>query len=127
MTRNEAGSGLAPSSAVPASKAPGFLSFARLSASAFEMYSTDLTPAVASSSRFSSDCWAWVAESFTYTSATTRLRTALAVPVVAWTIGMNTPSTSAVSSTVSSAARAGAELRRSPRSASRRKKAARIG
>src|SRR4051794_34273005 len=41
--------------------------------------------------------------------------------MVAWTIGMNTPSTSAVISTVSIAARAGAELRRSPRMASLKK------
>ncbi|MFG0261669.1 MAG: hypothetical protein ACF788_04690, partial [Novipirellula sp. JB048] len=40
---------------------------------------------------------------------------------LAWTIGMNTPSTSAVSSTVSSAASAGAELRERPRMASLKK------
>jgi hypothetical protein len=49
------------------------------------------------------------------------------VPVVACTIGMKTPSTSAVSSTVSSAASAGAELRESPRSASLTKKPSCIG
>jgi hypothetical protein len=67
-----------------------------------------------------------VADSFTYTSTTTRLRTSFAVPVVACTIGMNTPSTTAVSSTVSRAASAGAELRLSPRKASLRKKPQRI-
>src|SRR3954454_301534 len=60
------------------------------------------------------------------TSTTTRLRTSLAVPVVAWTIGMNTPRTTAVSRTVSRAASAGAELRRSPRSGSRSKKHMRV-
>src|SRR4051794_9854594 len=60
------------------------------------------------------------------TSTTTRLRTSLAVPVVAWTIGMNTPRTSAVSRIVSKAASDGAALRESARSASLKKKPGRI-
>ena len=48
------------------------------------------------------------------------------MPVVACTIGMNTPSTRAVSITVSSAASAGAELRESPRIASLTKKLRRM-
>src|SRR5437763_15149955 len=57
---------------------------------------------------------------------TTRLRTLLAVPVVACTTGMDTPSTRAVRRTVSMAARLGAALRRSARSASVRKKPGRM-
>src|SRR5688572_3989759 len=56
------------------------------------------------------------------TSTTTRSRTSLAVPVVACTTGMKTPSTSAVSTIVISAARLGAALRLSARNASFRKK-----
>ena len=104
----------------------GFLPRASLSASAFEMYSTDFTFAVFSIALRRSAFSCAVAVSLMYTSTTTRLRTSFAVPVVAWTIGMNTPSTTAVSSTVRSAASAGAELRRSPRSASFRKKLQRI-
>ena len=90
------------------------------------MNSTDFTLLVSSIALRSSACSSWVAESFTYTSTTTRLRTSFAVPVVAWTIGMNTPSTTAVRRTVRSAASAGAELRRRPRSASLRKKLQRM-
>ena len=56
-----------------------------------------------------------------YTSTSTRPRTLFAAPLVACTIGMNTPSTSIVTSTVASAAKLGAALRRIDRSASRRK------
>ena len=56
------------------------------------------------------------------TSTTTRLRTSFAVPVVACTTGMNTPSTSAVIRIVSMAARLGAAERERARNASRRKK-----
>src|SRR3954452_22453197 len=59
-------------------------------------------------------------------STTTLPRIELAVPVVAWTIGMKTPSTSAVISTVSTAAVDGAALRLSDRNASFRKKPTRI-
>ncbi len=62
-----------------------------------------------------------------YTSTITRPRTLLAAPLVAWTIGMNTPSTSMVTSTVASAAKLGAALRRIERIASRRKNPSRIG
>ena len=86
------------------------------------MNSTDFTFEVPSIASRSCDCSSCVAESLTYTSTTTRLRTSFAVPVVACTIGMKTPSTTAVSRTVRSAASAGAELRRRPRSASLRKK-----
>src|ERR671933_398760 len=59
-------------------------------------------------------------------STTTLPRIELAVPVVAWTIGMKTPSTSAVISTVRTAAVLGAALRLSDRIASLRKKPGRI-
>src|SRR3954453_9637136 len=59
-------------------------------------------------------------------STTTLPRIEFAVPVVAWTIGMNTPRTSAVISTVSTAAVLGAALRFSDRNASLRKKPTRI-
>ena len=52
----------------------------------------------------------------------TRLRTSLAAPVVAWTTGMKTPSTSTVTSTEAMAAKLGTALRDIERSASRRKK-----
>ena len=78
------------------------------------MNSTDFTPSVPWSAARRSEVSAEVADPSTYTSTTTRLRTSFAVPVVACTMGMKTPSTSAVSSTVSRAARAGAELLRSP-------------
>ena len=87
------------------------------------MNSTEATLAVPSMASRSCVRSAAVDPAFTYTSTATRPRTSLAVPVVAWTIGMNTPRTSAVSSTVSSAASAGAELRERPRKASLRKKA----
>src|SRR6476646_2294782 len=58
-------------------------------------------------------------------STTTLPRIELAVPVVAWTTGMNTPSTSAVMSTVITAAALGAALRVSERKASLMKNAAR--
>jgi len=61
-----------------------------------------------------------------YTSTSTRLRTVLAAPLVAWTIGMKTPSTSIVTITVARAAKLGAALRRIARSASRRKNPRRI-
>src|SRR3954471_24144651 len=90
------------------------------------MKSTFLTfGAVSSAARVSSICC--LPESvFRKTSTTTRLRTSLAVPVVAWTIGMKTPSTRAVSRIVSRAASDGAALRESARSASLRKKLNRI-
>ena len=50
----------------------------------------------------------------------------LAAPLVAWTIGMNTPSINIVTSTVASAAKLDAELRRVARIASRRKNPIRI-
>src|ERR687888_2093920 len=56
----------------------------------------------------------------------TRLRTSLAAPVVACTIGMKTPSTRTVTSTEASAAKLGTALRESERRASRRKKPIRI-
>src|ERR1051326_5312186 len=56
-----------------------------------------------------------------YTSTSTRLRTLLAAPLVAWTIGMKTPRTSSVTSTVARAANVGATLRRIVRNDSRRK------
>ena len=65
---------------------------------------------------------ACVAFDFRYTLTSTRPRTSLAAPVVAWTIGMNTPRTSRVTSTEASAAKLGTALRVMPRSASRRKK-----
>ena len=52
-------------------------------------------------------------------------RTSFVAPVVAWTIGMKTPRTSIVTSTVATAAKLGAALRRSERRASRRKNAGR--
>src|SRR5688500_7153088 len=76
--------------------------------------------------RVSSIC-ACVASPFRKTSTTTRLRTSLAVLLVAWTTGMKTPSTSAVSSTVSSAASDGAALRDRARIASLKKNPRRIG
>ena len=54
VTRKESGSGFEPSSSAPCLKASGFLPCARRSASAFEMYSTDLTFAVFSSASRSS-------------------------------------------------------------------------
>ena len=66
--------------------------------------------------------WASVAVGFTNTSTTTRPRTSLAVPVVACTTGMKTPSTSAVIRIVSIAAKLGAALRRRARNASLKKK-----
>src|SRR5258708_22155219 len=60
-------------------------------------------------------------------STTTLPRIEFAVPVVACTIGMKTPSTSAVISTVSTAARLGAALRDSERKASLMKNPGRTG
>src|SRR4051794_2250875 len=59
-------------------------------------------------------------------STTTLPRIELAVPVVACTIGMKTPSTSAVIRTVNTAAALGAALRLSDRNASLRKKPIRM-
>jgi hypothetical protein len=56
-TRNEAGSGFEPSSSAPASKAFGFFSCARASASPLEMNSTDFTFGVSSIALRSSACW----------------------------------------------------------------------
>ena len=56
------------------------------------------------------------------TSSSILLRTSLVFAVAARTTGMKTPSTSVVISTVATAARLGAALRRNARSASRRKK-----
>src|SRR4051812_5586368 len=64
---------------------------------------------------------------FRNTSTRTLSRTSLAAPVVAWTIGMKTPSTSIVTSTDAIAANDGTALRRSERLASRRKNVTRIG
>ena len=50
-----------------------------------------------------------------------------AAPVVAWTIGMKTPRTSTVTSTLAIAAKLGTALRPTDRSASRRKKPGRTG
>src|SRR5688500_7269848 len=63
-----------------------------------------------------------VASSLTKTSSSILLRTSFVFAVAARTTGMNTPSTSAVIRIVANAARLGAALRRSARSASRRKK-----
>src|SRR4051794_40600448 len=64
---------------------------------------------------------------FRKTSTRTLSRTSLAAPVVAWTIGMKTPSTSIVTRTDAIAANDGTALRRSERLASRRKNVTRIG
>src|SRR5438270_3077850 len=61
-----------------------------------------------------------------YTSTISRLRTVLAALVVTSTAGMNTPTTSIVTSTVASAAKLGAALRRIDRTASRKKNVTRI-
>ena len=59
VTRNEAAAGSTPSSSVPSLKRLRVLACARPSASAFEMYSTDLTFGGALESRLrSSACWA---------------------------------------------------------------------
>src|SRR5437773_1385620 len=78
--------------------------------------------------RASRSWWSWarLAPSFAKTSTTTLPRIEFAVPVVACTIGMKTPSTSVVISTVRTAAMLGAALRESERKASLRKKPTRI-
>jgi hypothetical protein len=86
------------------------------------MNSTRSTFGVSAIARRSAATSASLAPCLTKTSTTTRARTSFAVPVVAWTIGMKTPSTSAVSSTQTVAARLGAALRDSARSASLAKK-----
>ena len=73
------------------------------------------------SSRRTRSTSASVAFVFRKTSTRTLPRTSLAAPVVAWTIGMKTPSTSIVTSTDAIAANGGTALRRSERVASRRK------
>ena len=70
----------------------------------------------------SSAIWALLAESSMKTSSSILLRTSLVFAVAARTTGMKTPSTSVVIRTVAKAARLGAALRFSARSASRRKK-----
>ena len=65
---------------------------------------------------------ALVASSWMKTSSSILLRTSFVFAVAARTTGMKTPSTSVVIRIVAKAARLGAALRRSARSASRRKK-----
>jgi hypothetical protein len=64
VTRNESGSGLLPSSSAPSSKAFGFFSLARASASSLEMKSTDFTFGVLWSASRSSARSASVASGF---------------------------------------------------------------